>query len=140
MFIYGAVTEEISLSNTTQWEEKGIHRKYAGVVALTEVIDNNLQLQGHPRFDELRYIIVDFLDIEKAVFDAESFLDEICTHAHISAAAAKTNPNIRVAVVATDETTQALTEFYHLQVKNGIMPWELRLFQSVDEARFWLRH
>lgn len=128
------------MPNTMEWEEKGIHRRYSGVVALTEVIDNSLQLQGHPKFDDLRYIIADFLDIDQAVFDAETFQEQIETHAHINAVAAKSNPHIRIAVIATDETTQALTEFYQLQAKSGIMPWEMRLFHSLDDARSWLQH
>lgn len=127
------------MPDTMEWEEKGIHRKYSGVVALADVIDNSLQMHGHPRFDELRYIIVDFLDIEQAVFDSETFQDEIATHAHINAAAAKSNPHLRIAIVATDETTQALTEFYHLESKSGAVPWEMRLFHSLDEARSWLQ-
>jgi len=50
-------------------------------------------------------------------------------------AAAKTNPRVKTAIVATDEVIQAFAYLYESEMLSS--PWETDFFHTVDEAMKW---
>jgi hypothetical protein len=83
----------------------------------------------HPRFDEISFILNDFLEVEGHAFDAES-MERIL----ISRVGSRyTNPRIRVMLVTTNESLFALADV----TKPGASPAtnETKGFSSVDEAK-----
>lgn len=116
----------------TTWEPpSGAYKKFAGHVSDDELLRSVSRLHGDARFDDLRYVINDFLDVES--FDVSE--DNVMYIAAMDAAAARSNPNIRVVIVVTDAKALALALNY------ASSPWTAyatRIVSSVDEARAWL--
>lgn len=46
------------------WEPKGIFRRYFGHVTGPEMTEPVIAMQADPRFDGVRYVILDLLDVE----------------------------------------------------------------------------
>ena len=114
------------------WEEKGIHWKYSGTLTGDELLQSNMDIYGDPRFDSLRYQIVDLLGVESFGVSTES-MEEVTL---MDIGASTTNPRLVVAVVATDAQGQRLNELY--DTVSGGAAWETEVFESVEEARVWI--
>lgn len=114
------------------WEKKGIHWKYSGTLTGEELLQSNMDIYGDPRFDSLRYQIVDLLGVESFDVSAES-MEEVTL---MDVGASTTNPRLVVAVVATDTQGQRLEELYDTVA--GGAAWEAEVFESLEEARVWI--
>jgi hypothetical protein len=115
-----------------QWEPKGVYWRFCGEVSGLEVLQSNLEAYGDPRFGELKYQIADFLEIES--LDMEP--SEVKKLAYLDKAAAKSNPHIKVALVAQRETLEAHARLHADYA--GYSPWETEVFEGLNEARAWL--
>ncbi len=114
------------------WEGKGIYWKYKGTLTGGDLLQTNMDIYGDPRFDKLRYQIVDMLEVE--VFDvATESMEEITI---MDIGASQTNSNLIVAVVATQAQGKHLVEIY--ETVSDAPPWETELFETVEEARGWI--
>lgn len=113
------------------WEVRGACKRFFGHVTDDDLMESVTDIEGDPRFDDLRYVINDFLDVASFAVTQENVL----AISAIDAAAAITNPNIKIAVVATDAQVRTLAELY------ANSPWNAyptRLFADVAAARAWL--
>ena len=113
------------------WEPKGVVKRYFGRVTGEEVFAAGIQSQGDHRFDQNRYAINDFLDCTEFVIDRK-VLDEIAAFA---GAAEISNPNIKIAIVATLPTVVAATMEY---IGLPLQTYPTRLFATREEARAWI--
>ena len=113
------------------WEPRGVVKRYFGRVTGEEVFAAGIQSQGDHRFDQNRYAINDFLDCTEFVFD-QKVLDEIAAFA---GAAEISNPNIKIAIVATLPTVVAATMEY---IGLPLQTYPTRLFATREEARAWI--
>jgi len=57
--------------------------------------------------------------------------------AHLDAAAARTNPRIRVAVVARGSRAIQIQEWYANHIQQG--GWPTRLFDTLEAAEVWVK-
>jgi hypothetical protein len=113
------------------WELRGAYKKFVGHITDHDLVHSVTSVHENPRFDELRYVINDFLDIEG--FDVAE--DTVKYIAAIDKAAAHTNPHIKIAIVLTDVQAAMLAQHY----TNS--PWTVyptRIFPSVEQARTWV--
>lgn len=117
----------------TEWEAKGIFWKYRGTLTGSELLQSNREIYGDKRFDNMRYQIVDLTGVNAIHVSAKDML----TLAACDEAAAISNPNVRIAVVATKAEAKALSYFY--DDESTASPWETKLFASVRDARAWLK-
>ena len=115
-----------------QWEAKGLLRIYSGDISGDEVLQSTSEVHGDPRFDDLKYVINDFNRITRA----RATRDDINRLAAIDRAAARTNPNIRIAVVTRNDDIRHWAQLY-IEF-SADCPYETRLFETVDEARSWI--
>ena len=113
------------------WEPKGVVKRYFGRVTGEEVFAAGIQSQGDHRFDQNRYAINDFLDCTEFVIDRK-VLDEIAAFA---GAAEISNPNIKIAIVATLPAVVAATKEY---IGLPLQTYPTRLFATRAEARAWI--
>lgn len=112
------------------WETHGVYRKYRGSVDADELLESIQRVEGDARFDALRYVINDCLEVKGIdIPDAKMRLI-----AAIDSAAALSNPNIRVAVVATDRQIHALTQIYAAMQH----PYPTAVFPDLAAARAWV--
>ncbi len=114
------------------WEEKGINWKYSGVLTNNDILQSNTLIYGDPRFDKMRYQIVDMLDVESFEVDRET-MEEVAV---MDIAASGTNPYIVVAVVSIRSQAERLNEIYETTTDKS--PWETELFDSIEAARAWI--
>lgn len=115
-----------------EWKEWGLHFRFTGRVTGREIHQGTRGLHGDARFDDLVCVVVDFSEAES--FDVTE--QEIKEIAYIDRAAAKSNPNLRMAIVAHQKIIKELSNFY---AKHGeSSPWEIRVFDTPQEAKKWL--
>lgn len=113
------------------WEQKGVVKHFFGHVTCQEILAAGNKSQGDHRFDRYRYAINDFLDCTKFENDS-SVLEEI---AAMAGAAERTNPNIKIAVVA--KLPEIIAAFGHY-AKVPLQSYPTRLFSTLAEARAWI--
>lgn len=114
------------------WEGKGLYRHYEGNISGAEVLESNLSIQGDARFDGLRYIVNDFRNIE----DFEVSEADISKIAAIDIVASKSNSNIRIAIVATNEALLKWINLYCDKMK-GSPYGEINVYNNIDDAYEW---
>ena len=113
------------------WENRGVVKRYFGRVSAEELIAPVIATEADPRFDRLRYVINDFLDITSVTF-TQIDVDEIAAY---DMGAALTNPHIKVAVVVARADVIDLVSRY---IKASGMAYPTRTFFTMEEARAWV--
>ena len=63
------------MPHKTQWEEHGVHWIYYGTVTDQDAIKASREIYGDPRFDDLKYAIVDFLGTESISLTKKQAMD-----------------------------------------------------------------
>ncbi|HEX8964570.1 MAG TPA: hypothetical protein VF801_16340 [Rhodocyclaceae bacterium] len=112
------------------WETSGAYKKFAGHVSDEELRRSVSRIHGDRRFDDLRYVINDFLAVES--YDVSE--ENVMYIAAIDGAAARSNPNIRIALVLSQ------AHGTELALRYASAPWTVyptRIFHSTEEARAW---
>lgn len=113
------------------WEGHGVYRKYVGTMTGKEIIQAVQEVEGDHRFDSIRYVINDYLDVSGAdVSDRE-----VKIIAAIDRAAALTNPDIKVAMVTNSKKIFDMATMY---CEMPDVPYPSRTFTELDEARDWV--
>lgn len=113
------------------WESRGVIKRYFGVLTSTDLVEPVERTEADPRFDDLRYVINDFLAVERlelAPFDVEYV-------AAVDHAAAKSNHDIWIAVVTTASDVIAVVERYADLSQNA---YPTKIFDTMAQARAWL--
>ncbi len=114
------------------WEMRGVYRRYFGRLTDQEFVQAVREVEGSPRFYDIRYAILDFLDTEEFLIRDASFLD---VTAALNAEAAKNNPYIKVAVVAVSPSVLKLVDAYKA---HRLRPFATEVFATLEEARLWV--
>lgn len=114
------------------WEPEGVIRQFSGTVSAREFIRAVERVQGDARYDDMRYVINDFLAVAEPTFDEDAFTELAVLHygAHAS------NPNCRVVFLTTDN---ALASLVRKVLQNGpVVSYQTEVFPTLVEARDWL--
>jgi hypothetical protein len=114
------------------WTERGVEWLYYGTVTGAELIESNEEIYGDPRFDDLRYQLVDLTEVER--FDVSD--TDIRKLAFFDAAAARSNPRIRLGIIASDTSGRAISDAYRASIQDAT--WEHRFFEEREAAEQWL--
>lgn len=114
------------------WEPPhGAYRKFTGHLGDEELVRSISIAYGDSRFDDLRYVIDDFLDVESYSIQE----DTILYIAAMDGAAARSNPDIVVAIVIAESQQKALATLYATSPSNA---YPTRIFTDLAEARAWV--
>lgn len=113
------------------WEPRGVIKRYYGVLTSTDLVEPVERTEADPRFDRFRYVINDFLAVERMEL-APFAVEHVAAVDH---AAAKTNQNIWIAVVTTASEVIELVERYAELSRNA---YPTRVFDTMEQARSWL--
>jgi len=114
------------------WRQpNGLIKRHFNHVTGREVLDANVLAEADARFDNLHYVINDFLGCTRLTVSPED-IEEI---AAIDSAAWGSNPNIRIAIAATHPEVLAAADLY---ANHQLSTFAIRLFSSMDDACAWL--
>ena len=120
------------MKDKTTWVPKGVIITFSDVVDGEELFQAAEELYSDERFDNIRYQIWDNTKVTE--FKVE--VDWMIKIAAWDKAAALSNPNMKVAIVALVEMTQTLTSLY--QAESFTSSWEIQMFSTMDEAQQWV--
>lgn len=115
------------------WEQHGVYRAFSGKVTGKELLQSIQQVEADKRFDTIKYVINNFLEVTE--IDVSS--RDIKVIAAIDAAAALSNPDIKIAQVATNPQIEKLNEIY--SSISGQSPYPTKVFNNVEDARRWIK-
>ena len=119
------------MSYRLDWEAKGVVKHFYGLVTPADLVDSVTEIESDSRFDHLRYVINDFLDIT-GCSAGKPEVEEISV---LDYGAAVTNSNIRIAIVATHPEVLALAKHY---ADSEINAYPTRIFSNREDARAWV--
>ena len=119
------------MSHKLVWEPEGVYWKYYGKVSGLEVFDATMIAYGDSRFDELKYKLVNFLDIESI----EMKEAEVRAIAKQHKSAERHNPYIKNAIVLKSKTNELAIKFATLFSDSR---WDVQIFDDLDAANDWL--
>lgn len=114
------------------WEPRGVIKTFYGEVSGEDLIQSGVECESDSRFDDIRYVINDFLAITRVAIE----VPHVEYLAGIDYAAAISNPRILVAVVTTAAQIEALTEHYVATLGGAYVT---KIFPTMDEARKWIQ-
>ena len=114
-----------------QWEARGLVRRFHGTVRLAQIAQSDTEVQANPQFDEIRYLIDDFLDCANLVDMDMSLATEL---AAIAAVAVRHPEFFRHAVVSSLPSVRELAQEF---AQSGFGAYPVRHFDRIDEARRW---
>lgn len=116
---------------TLVWEPRGVIKHFFGHVTSNELLRAGTDTEGDARFDNLRFVINNFLDCTGFSISSD-VVDEI---AAIDEAASTINKSIRIAVVAKEPAViDAATQY----ANSPMNVYPTRIFSTMEEARTWL--
>lgn len=113
------------------WEERGIYKRFYGSVSADEFMQSIKSMQGDRRFDTARYSINDFLSVQKHMITEE----DVKLFAAYAIGAFISNPNIKIAILTTDQSIISLVTFYS---SPKMSPFPLQVFSNLADARNWI--
>ena len=117
------------MSFKIMWERHGVHAVFSGELNATKVLDATIKIQSDPRYDDLRFIILDYTRVMSFSFDS-AVLDEVMAHRY---GAAYSNARVRIAIVACDEK---LLAGIAIEISES-QPCEMAVFTDLETARSW---
>jgi len=125
------------LSHQINWEKHGVVGKLSGLISHRDIYACNESVCGDSRFDAISYQIADLLDARMAeTTDASKVLQMIERIAATDKAAAKSSPNLKIAIVTSLETVGSLSSYYASELTDS--SWVCEIFETMAEARAWI--
>jgi len=116
----------------TTWEKTGVYWRFYGHVTGEQVMATSMAVYGDTRFDNMRYQIVDCLEVDQWDLTKEQLVEI----AAMDRGAAVSNPRVKVAVIATDSKILDVNKVYGEESKDTA--WETEMFENLDDARKWV--
>ncbi len=118
-----------------RWERPyGVHACFVGEVTPTDVGAANVAITSDAIFDDLRYMIVDFLAATGHRFDLRDRAGLETPYATLIGAS-HSNPHIHSAFIVADPDIERLIQ---LKISQGVLPYPSRVFEREQDARDWL--
>ena len=120
------------MSHLNKWESNGLYRGFSNKITGEEVLKINLDIQGDPRFDDIRYVINDFTGIVD--FDiSDSDIEKIVA---MDNAASKSNPKIKIALISIFEPLLVWINNYCDAMQGS--RYECKIFDNTQDAYKWV--
>lgn len=117
---------------TIAWKPGVIIWTFHGTVSGKDAIQANLDIYGDPRFDNLRYGIVDLTEVEQ--FDIAN--EDLEAAAALDDAATITNSHLAIAVIATTDEARRVASLYESAMSTS--KWKVKIFGTPNDAKEWL--
>ena len=118
---------------TITWMTKGVIWAFHGTITGQDGIKANQDIYGDPRFDDLRYGIVDLSKAKQFNLSAE----DVEIAAALDEAATLSNPRLVVAIVTVEKEALKFAELYKSAMTKT--NWKVEIFPSMEDAEDWVR-
>jgi len=119
------------------WKKHGAVKKFCGYVTLKEFLSCNESVWGDSRFDTVRYQVLDLLEVTMAeTSDTAKTIRLVERIAATDNAAAKSNPDVKIAIVVRGETLATLANLYSAELSDS--SWVCEVFETVEAAGKWV--
>ena len=113
------------------WEPEGVYRRLFGDVTIAQRRSSIQAISTDRRFDQLRYAITDYLDVDGYESTPESTAEIAAMHI----GPLFTNPRLLiVAVVNRPDILASIHDF----MRHGFTQAPYRVFATLDEGRAWV--
>ena len=122
------------MAYTNTWAEHGLLRKFTGIIDPEELLKSNFELQAHPKFADIKYIINDFTSVTEIIFGEEYAKVYASTDDIIS----DTKGKLKIAIVVEREEHIVLANSYRRELKNQHFICEV--FETIKEADDWVKN
>lgn len=119
------------MSYEVHWEPRGAIKRFWGLVSSHDMIRSVVETEADARFDSLRYVINDCREVTEIAFSSEDVSDVSA----MDLGASRTNPAIRIAIVATMAELIAFAEQY---ANSALNVYPTQIFATMDAARAWV--
>ena len=120
------------MSHTYTWEPSGLYRKFAEAINGVEILSSNFEIQAHPKFTEIKYIINDFTEITNYSITTSHTRAYAKTDDIIS----NSKGQLKIAIIATLDEHITLANNYREEMKNN--RFKCGIFDTVEDAREWI--
>ena len=117
---------EMTMLCKMTWKDNELLWELSGVISAEELHQINLDHQGDPRWDDLRYLIADF----KNVISINLPEEKLIVVQAIDKAEAISNSYLKIASIANSNETIKLADFYGTDTS-----WKYGVFETLTEAR-----
>lgn len=116
------------------WKPRGVIWTFHGTITGQDGIKANQAIYGDPRFDSLRYGIVDLSRAKQFNLSGE----DVETAAALDEAATLSNPRLVLAIVADAKEALRFAELYKSAMSKT--RWKVEIFPSMEDAEDWISH
>jgi hypothetical protein len=116
----------------TFWEPRGIRWVFEGSVTDDDLTRPNEDLYDDSRFLEIRYQIADF----RFISGVSALSETVRLVSHMDREQSRRNPDVKVAILGTSPVVKGLARMYALTGAED--RWQVRLFETEEEAREWI--
>lgn len=123
---------EVAMPYSLDWEPHGVVKKFFGFVSGAEFVQSVVDVTGSDKFDDLRFIVNDFLSADGHSIDKQTF-EEIVVY---RIGAARTRSSIWTAVITNDPRFAAIADEVNAALPDGVPRTEV--FATLAVARTWL--
>ena len=117
-----------------EWEPLGVYTRFSGFITANELVHSVEEIQSDTRFDDIRYVINDLLNVSGFELSAEALTDVAILHhgGH------RTSPYFKIVLISADgylvKTIRNIHKFPHLA------SCQIEVFSTVADARAWLKN
>lgn len=120
------------IKETWQDDNCGLHRKYIGNLSMYEVLEATIELQEHPLFESLQYIIEDYTDATNAPFESK----DTRLFSDIVRLRSNTKSGLKIAIISRNapESTATANAFCEYMKQ---CHYQCQVFYSLADARAW---
>lgn len=119
------------MAHTNTWNKNGLFRKFTGEISPEEILQSNFDMHVHPEFENIKYIINDFTEVNKFSINKGHTKIYASTDDMIS----NTKGNLKIAIVAIKDEHIALANNYREEMKNKL--FKCKIFQTLKDAQKW---
>jgi hypothetical protein len=113
-----------------RWEGHGVYRRFYGTVSAQDVRNACDEIASDPRYDDIRYVLSDFLEASPALSEHEAR-----ALAQLERVRFFDNPDVVNAVIATNPRLFGCIPYLETADRS---PCPIATFSAVSDARNWI--
>ena len=120
-----------TMPHSFDWNSRRLIREFSGEISPQEILKSNFELQNHPLFEDIDYIVNDFTQVTALVINED--------HAKIYASTddiiSDTKGPLKIAIVAIEDAHITLAESYKKDMQNK--HFQCEIFPTTEDAIKW---